>query len=105
LIGRYGGETAGLLFPFHRKADIVPPEVPGLHAADGDEYRFRATMYWHRARCDAQIAGPKSVRLFHAYKDRLFVSVESDDLRAWYYDKDGEPIKDPPIPDRQLRTG
>jgi len=106
LLDRHSGETGGMLFPSHRKPDIFPPPLPGLTSekpAD-DEYNDRAGDYWRKARCDIQIAGAKSVRLFHAHKGKLFVSVESDFLRVWYYDKDNNPIKNAPIPDRQLRT-
>jgi hypothetical protein len=62
--------------------------------------------YMRDARHDVQIAGPKSVRLVHAHKGRLFVSVEPDYLNNWYLDKKGNVAKDlPKPPDRQLRTG
>ena len=61
--------------------------------------------YFEVARINVQIMGPKSVRLFHAYKDKLFVSIELDYLVKWYLDK-GDVAKDLPTPpDRQLRTG
>lgn len=108
LHARYAGVTPDLLFPGDRKPDVPPPPLPGVDSPNpaGLEYGYRAAMYWHRARCDIQIAGPKTVRLFHAYKDKLFISVELDYVRAWYYDKNFKPIKNPPpIPDRELRIG
>jgi hypothetical protein len=62
--------------------------------------------YMRDARHDMQIAGPKSVRFFHAHKGKLFMSVEPDYLNNWYLDKKGNVAKDlPKPPDRQLRTG
>jgi hypothetical protein len=90
-----------LLFPEHRKPD-VPISETGRD--DGDTPSERA--YWLTERHDVLIHGPRSVRLFHAYKDRLFVSVEPDYLAEWYLDKEGDVRKDlPEPPDRQLRTG
>jgi len=46
------------------------------------------------------------VWLFHAYKDRFFVSVEADCLDHWYFTGKGDGSKTPfKPPERKLRTG
>jgi hypothetical protein len=62
---------------------------------------------WKHVRYDVLIAGKKSVWLFHAYKDKLLVSVEPDYLNNWYWDGDKMMPKEnlPKPPERQLRTG
>ncbi len=109
LVAHYGAGIRKLVFPPHRKPDFDPPPVPiPPFGRPTPELVFeeRADAYIQRARCDLQIAGAKSVRLFHAYKDKLFISTELDYLSSWFRDKDGHEIKNPPpAPDRQLRTG
>ena len=86
LFGSYTGFVDQLLFPKHRKPDIQAPpladEPPDVRA----EYilGWRESDYVWRGRFNVQIAGPKSVRLFHAFKDTLFVSIEPDYLSNWY---------------------
>ena len=93
----YSGWGANLLFPDHRD-----PDVPVEGKADD----FPEATYVEAARYSVRIAGPKTVRLFHAHKDKLFVSIELDYLCTWYRDKKGNIAKDlPKPPDRQLRTG
>ncbi len=97
-VSLFSGGDAELLFPDHRDHD-VPVESVGV----GDLPEWR---YLQAGRYSLQIAGPKSVRLFHAHKDKLFVSIEPDYLCTWYVDKDGHVVKNlPKPPDRQLRTG
>jgi hypothetical protein len=109
LVAHFGAGNYRLLFPDHRKPDVPPPVIPVPGLASGSpeaDFQFRASHYASAARNDVQIAGPKSVRFFHAYKDTLFVSVEPDYLNAWYRDKFGNVVENPPPPpDRELRTG
>jgi hypothetical protein len=101
LVDPYGSERWRLLLPDHRQADVP---LSGGAKDDGDTPSERT--YVNSVRHDVLIAGPKSVRLFHAYKDRFFVSVEPDCLNKWYLDKDGNVAKNlPKPPDRQLRKG
>jgi hypothetical protein len=92
-IDRFYGSFGLLLFPEHREPDVPVPKG-GWPAG----YCFRH---------DIQIAGQKSVRLFHAYKDKLFVSIEPDYVNAWYWDdEERAPKKNlPKPPERQLHTG
>jgi hypothetical protein len=110
LLAHFGIGDDFLLFPPHRKPDVIPPPIPMVRigAAPRPEEIFAARVeaYMRRARLDVQIAGAKTLRVFHAHKDKLFISTELDYQNAWYYDKEGKPIKNlPPAPDRQLRTG
>jgi hypothetical protein len=91
-----------LLFPDHRRPD-VPVTTTGRDRGDTPSEE----TYWANARYDVLLHGPKSVRLFHAYKDRLFVSVEPDCLNGWFWDYEAQnPRKDRPKPPaRELRTG
>ncbi|MBN9120010.1 MAG: hypothetical protein J0I06_12745, partial [Planctomycetes bacterium] len=110
LLAHFAAPAGTLLFPPHRSPDVEPPPVPmfrlGAPPTPAEVFTERAGAYLRSARYDVQIAGPKTVRLFHAARDKLFISVELDYLNAWYKDKVGNPIKNPPpAPDRQLRTG
>lgn len=105
------GDPELLLFPPHRKPDVPVPPIPidrwvRLRTPE-DVREWRMRRYPAIARFDVQLAASKSVRLFHAYKDQLFISIEPDYLRGWYRDAEtGDPIKNPPAPpDRQLRMG
>lgn len=109
IIERYSGNLGRLLFPKHRKPDVPAPPYKGE-----EEFQSKVTVrYWREfdyqlhSRVDVQIVGPRSVRLFHAYKERLFVSVEPDYLSDWYWDdKANAPKTDlPKPPERELRTG
>jgi hypothetical protein len=92
-----------LLFPEHRPADAAVKR-PGVFGGGGEP--DPELEYIRTARYDVQIAGPKSVRLFHAHKGTLFVSVEPDYLNNWYFDDDGKVAKNlPKPPERELRTG
>ncbi len=63
-------------------------------------------VYAKQARYDVQLAEQKTIRLFHAYRDTLFVSIEPDYLRSWYFPNPKNPKEGlPKLPDRQLRTG
>ncbi len=96
----YKAGYESILFPDHRK-----PDVELSRNKQGDDDKPTAEMYFAALRYSVQIAGPKSVRLFHAYKDKLFVSVEPDYIN-WYLDDKGKPLKNAPKPpERQLRTG
>jgi hypothetical protein len=98
-VDAFASDGLRLLFPDHRNADVPDPPRP-LGFGDGK------TEYVNRVRYALQIAGPKSVRLFHAHNDKLFVSVEPDYLNNWYMDGKGRVAKNlPKPPDRQLRTG
>jgi hypothetical protein len=95
----FSAHTYELMFPNHRKHDVPMQKPPGL-----DD--FSDVAYITTARYSLQIDGPKSVRLFHAYKDKLFISVEPDYLENWYLDEKGFVREDlPKPPDRELRTG
>lgn len=91
-----------LLFPAHRK-----PDVPVSETGRDEETAPSERTYWLHARYDAEIKGKKSVWLFHAYKDTLFVSAEPNYLNEWYWDdEEHAPKKNlPPPPARQLRKG
>ncbi|MBN9121664.1 MAG: hypothetical protein J0I06_21390 [Planctomycetes bacterium] len=90
----YSATYETLLWPDHRELDVPLSETD---RDDGD--RPSARTYWAHARYDVQIAGEKSVWLFHAYKDKLFVSVEPDYLNDWYWDGEAmKPKKDRPKP-------
>jgi hypothetical protein len=92
-----------LLFPEHREHDVPLPPEGGFGGGRIEDPEY---AYTRRARYDVQLAGPKSVRLFHAYKDKLFVSIEPDWLNNWCLDKNGLVAKNlPKAPDRQLRIG
>lgn len=85
-----------LLFPEHRKADVVITGWAG---------EFPEATYIERGRYSIQIESPKTVRLFHAYKDKLFVSIEPE-YTVYVEDQEAQhAINPPPAPDRQLRTG
>jgi hypothetical protein len=100
LIAPYYAKGYDVVFPEHRKHDV---EVTDKKEDDGDKPSLET--YYRIRRFTLQAAGPNSVRLFHAYKDKLFVSIEPDYIN-WYLDDDGKPLKDKPKPpDRELRTG
>jgi len=107
----YTGYCDYLLDPIHRAADYVPPPV-----SDDDVRRAGSRVdlwqesrqvlgwkdYLSEARYSLQLAGPDTVRLFHAAGGKLFVSVEPDYL--------GLPFatpkeKLPKAPARELRVG
>lgn len=108
----YAGTNDLLLYPVHRAADYAPPPLPfsitNHYGHPGDWYKVEVRQavaiqeYLRQARFSLQIAGPNTVRLFHAAAGKLFVSVEPDYL--------GLPIptpkeKVPKAPDRELRVG
>jgi hypothetical protein len=96
-IDRFSGGLIPLPVAEIRDEDL--PQPPGSNIIG-----WKA--YMRGARHDVQIEGPKSVRLVHAHKGKLFVSVEPDYLNNWYLDKKGNVAKNvPQPPDRQLRTG
>ena len=109
---RSSGDSQRLLFPIHRKHDVPAPptrnELFGNPTPEQVQWQ-RESDFRQRARFDVQIAGARSLRLLFAHEDRLFVSVEYDYLRTWYwdhFDKHGDEVKPlPKPPDRQLRTG
>ncbi len=106
-IGGDGGHQ--LLFPSHRAPDVpaLHVEVAGELARTPESIRgWQKKLYAQEARFSVELVGPKSVRVFHAYKDQLFVSVELDYLANWYLDDEGRVSKDlPKPPERELRTG
>ena len=107
----YHGINDLLLDPVHRAADYTPPPLPidhrnGVFHSDWYKVETRQVVamqeYIREARFSLQIAGPNTVRLFHAVAGKLFVSVEPDYI--------GLPIptpeeKVPKAPDRELRVG
>jgi hypothetical protein len=97
----HGARFDYLLFPTHRKHDVP---LSGIDKDPGD--KSPEETYWRNARFDVQIGDEKTVWLFHAYEDTLFVSVEPDYVNKEYLDKKGDPKKKlRELPDRQLRTG
>ena len=107
----YRGINDLFLDPVHRAADYTPPPIPidrqiGLPITDWYKVETRQVVamqeYIREARFSLQIAGPNTVRLFHAVKGKLFVSVELDYL--------GLPLPTPKeqvpkAPARELRVG
>lgn len=107
---RFAGAGASILFPNHREPDVPAP----LFYPDGTMVGFPNPTYALTARYDLQLGRPGTLRVFHAHKDRLFVSVERDDVprttkaahKEWPVD--GEMPRwpnRPKPPDRELRTG
>jgi hypothetical protein len=108
------GEYQKLLFPAHREPDIaMPPEivVNNFNNMNTQEQldELRVIEYCKVARFDLQLIDINTVRLFHARKNRLFISMEPSYLHRSIYDKNDRLLKNPPpvppIPDRELRTG
>lgn len=96
-------EIDNLLFPPYRADQDVPIPARNPNRPFDDHPRKK---YVRTARYDIQIAGEKTVRLFHAHKDTLFVSVEFDYLSYWYTnDVHDVRLKRTKPPDRELRTG
>lgn len=102
-------DPSWLVFPTFRKPDVAAPIPKGAQPADPESALIRRQRkYMQEDRIDVQLAGPKTVRLFHAYKDTLFVSIEPDYLNHWRIDPKKwdfhENMRQPP-PARELRTG
>ena len=110
LISKYTGSVDLMLFPEHRKPDVPEPPIPvdpNTAQSAAATRTKRQLDYRYRARTDLQIAGPKSVRLFHAYASFIYISVEPDYLDEWRLDPKTKQLAKnlPPPPNRQLRTG
>jgi hypothetical protein len=105
----YSGRVDHLLFPPHRKPDVPLSDAPLSDSDWVDGHTPSVQRYLRHLRdahFDVQIDEEKSVWLYYAYKDKLFVSVEPDCLSNWYLDGKGNVAKDlPEPPERQLRTG
>jgi hypothetical protein len=92
-----------LLFPRHRKPDVQLPLPHDIGNRGG--WGIPEQPYTRAARYDLQIAGPSSVRLFHAHGDQLFVSIEFDYLNWTREQEQAVTFGRVKPPERQLRTG